>query len=380
MANESNTDSTKHSVKVGFAALDPYIEVNEILPTETPAGGSRGMIRWGTGNVYPQFLYSLYEAVPTLGAVIEGTVNFIIGDSAAVIPFGGRGDGSVNRKGDTATDLVRELARDYLIYGGFAVQVIRDRSGNVAELHWIDMRYLRSNKDNTVFFYSEKWGGTGLKKTVIYPAFMPEADMAGLDADQRQAMASSIYFFKENRRRTYPTPAYIQAIKSCDIERSIDTYHLNAINNGFSDGLIVNFNNGIPEDKMKEQIEKDFSEKFTGQSNAGRIMLCFNRDKDSQTTMQTITTRDYGEKYNTLAARSRQQIFTAFRANPNLFGIPTEGNGFSNEEYAESFALYNRTQVKPVQDRIRESFAKILGNPEALTISPFTMDGISREE
>ena len=380
MEGQSNTGNTENSerMKVTFAAIDPYIEVNRILPVETRNGGN-GMINWGTRNIYPTFLYSLYEAVPTLGSVIEGTVNFVSGDNVTVIPFGTNDGIVVNRLGDTVTDLVRELARDYLIYGGFAIQVIKDITGAVAELYWIDMRYLRSNKDNTVFFYSEKWDKPGLKKTVIYPAFMPDTELGGLDEAQRKMMSTSIYFFKENRRRTYPTPIYIQAIKSCDIERCIDEYHLNAINNGFSDGILINFNNGVPEDKIKEQIEKAINEKFAGQSNAARIMISWNPNKESQTNIQSPQTRDYGEKYNSLATRSRQQIFTAFRANPNLFGIPTDNNGFSNEEYTESFGLYNRTQVKPIQDRIRNAFARILGNSAALSITPFSTDGIASE-
>ena len=376
--NEERTGEA--AVKVSFAAIDPYIEVNMILPTERPLGG-RNMIQWGSRNIYPEFLYSLYSSVPTLGSIIEGTVNYVSGDSVTLLPFGGREAGIVNRNGDTAYDLVRELARDYLIYGGFAFQVIRDKVGGISELYWIDLRFLRSNKDNTVFYYSEKWNSAGPKKTVVYPVFISDIEWASLDETQRNAHASSIMFFKDNRRYTYPTPAYIQAIKSCEIERCIDTYHLNAINNGFSDGMVVNFNNGIPPDEIKKQIEKSFNEKFSGPQNAGRIMFSWNPNKDSQTTVQTPQTRDYGEKYNTLASRSRQQIFTAFRANPNLFGIPTDNNGFSNEEYTESFNLYNKTQVRPIQDQIIKAVGMVLGNPSALSIIPFTLvSDTSKEE
>ena len=378
MLNTANMEENKATCRISFAAIDPYIEVNSVLPTETPSG-SRGMINWGTGNVYPYFLYSLYESVPTLGSIIKGTINYVLGDSVNCIPFGGRNDGTVNRLGDTALDLVKELARDYLIFGGFAIQVIRNRKGEVSELYWLDMRYVRSNKDNTVFYYSEKWDKFGAKKTVIYPAFMPGIEWETLEDSERNNHASSVVYVKENRRNTYPTPEYIQAIRSCETERCIDSYHLNSINNGFSDGMIVNFNNGIPEDKMKKEIEKAFNEKFSGHQNAGRIMFSWNPNKESQTTLQMPQTRDYGEKYNTLAARTKQQIFTAFRANPNLFGIPTENNGFSNEEYIESFKLYNKTQVSPIQTKIKTVFAMILGQPDALMITPFSLEATTGE-
>ena len=369
MSNMSSTTDNKDMVQVSFAAIDPYIEVNTILPVETRLSG-RNMIQWGTGNIYPYFLYRLYTSVPTLGAVIEGTVNFVAGDDVQSAMFP---DGRVNACGDSINEIVKELARDYMIYGGFAIQVIRGRDGSIAEVYWLDMRYIRSNKENTVFYYSEKWDTSGRKDMVVYPAFMPYLEWDRLDEEQRSRHASSILYFKESRRQTYPVPVYIQAIRSCEIERDIDDYHLNAINNGFSDGMIVNFNNGIPQDGIKKEIEKAFNEKFSGHQNAGRIMFSWNPSKDNRTDVVVPQTHDYGEKYNSLASRSRQQIFTAFRANPNLFGIPTENTGFSRDEYAEAFNLYNRTQVSPVQKRIQEAFDLIYGQKGSVTIIPFTL-------
>lgn len=360
-------------MKISFAAIDPYIEVNRMLPTEKDIPG-KDMVEWGTGNRYPFFLYSLFNGVPTLGSVIEGTVNFVSGDGVTAPRLGTLEEGKANRSADTFSDIVREMARDYLIYGGFALQVIRDMSGNPAEVYWIDMRYLRSNRENTVFYYSEKWDVSyARKKAVKYPAFMDRLEWQSMDDEARKAHASSILFVKDNRRFTYPVPVYISAIKSCEIERDIDDYHLNSINNGFSDGMIVNFNNGVPPDKMKEEIEKSFNEKFSGHQNAGRIMFSWNANKDNRTDIVVPQTRDYGEKYNTLASRSRQQIFTAFRANPNLFGIPTENNGFSNEEYTDSFNLYNRTQVQPIQKKICEALDRVFGVPGAAVITSFTL-------
>jgi hypothetical protein len=82
---------------------------------------------------------------------------------------------------------------------------------------------------------------------------------------------------------------------------------------------------------------------------------------------------DFGEKYQSLAKHSRQQIFTAFRANPNLFGIPTESLGFSQEEYESAFRLYNRTQIRPVQRLIADTYDKIYQKKGVLTITPFSI-------
>ena len=70
---------------------------------------------------------------------------------------------------------------------------------------------------------------------------------------------------------------------------------------------------------------------------------------------------------------------TAFRATPNLFGIPTETTGFSEQEFKESFRLYNRTMVKPIQVLIADMFEKALGEKGVLSITPFTLDGAGED-
>jgi hypothetical protein len=83
---------------------------------------------------------------------------------------------------------------------------------------------------------------------------------------------------------------------------------------------------------------------------------------------------DFGDKYQSLEKSARQRIFTAFKANPNLFGIPTESLGFSSEEYESAFRLFNRTQIRPIQRKIADAYDKIYGQKGVLTIVPFSMD------
>ena len=108
-------------------------------------------------------------------------------------------------------------------------------------------------------------------------------------------------------------------------------------------------------------------------------MFSWNPDKTNATTITEPKIDNFGDRYDALSKHCRQQIFTAFRANPNLFGIPTENLGFSQEEYESAFKLYNRTCVKPVQRIICDAYDKIYGIPGVLTIVPFTLDGENGE-
>ena len=369
-----NNNQTK--MRVTFAAIDPYVETNIVAPTEKRQMG-REWVDWGERNIYPDYLLGLSRETSTLRSIITGTADFIAGDSVSILPLTDKYmPGQMNRRGDQIASQVRDLAVDFETYGGFALQVIRSITGEVVEIHYLDIRFLRSNKENTVFYYSEKWK-EGRKQIVEYPAFYPYTmeSWAQLDEKQRKDAASSVLYVKNCHTQVYPIPVYCAAVKACETERCIDDFHLNSINNSFVSSMVVNFNNGIPSDEVKEEIERNLNEKFSGHQNAGRILISWNESRDSQTTITSPKVEDFGARYDALAKHVRQEIFTAFRANPNLFGIPTENLGFSQEEYESAFKLYNRTHVKPVQQLICDAYDRIYGKTGVLTIKPFSLEG-----
>ena len=374
----SNTEQNKPArARISFAAIDPYIDTNIILPVEKFVS-AKDLMEWGTRNSYPDYLLDLYNNVPTLRAIINGNIDFITGDDVSILPLTQHlPNGVMNNRGDHIREQIKDIAKDYEIYGGFALQIIRNLIGEVAEVYYIDMRFLRTNKEGNVFYYCEDWSKSVRKDVIVYPAFIPNLNWDALDDEARNRNASSILYVKNVHTQVYPAPLYAASIKACEIERLIDDFHLSDINNHFVSSAIINFNNGIPDDDVKEQIEREFTEKFCGASNGGRTAFSWNPNKESATDIVEFEVKDFGERYKSLSDHSRQQIFTAFRANPNLFGIPTEGNGFANEQYAESFKLYNRTQIKPVQRMIADAYDKIYGQPKVLTIVPFSMDGES---
>ncbi len=374
----SNTEQNKPArARISFAAIDPYVDTNIILPVEKFVS-AKDLMEWGTRNSYPDYLLDLYNNVPTLRAIINGNIDFIAGDDVSILPLTQHlQNGIMNNRGDHIREQIKDISKDYEIYGGFALQIIRNLIGEVAEVYYIDMRFLRTNKEGNVFYYCEDWSKSVRKDVIVYPAFMPNLNWEALDDEARNRNASSILYVKNVHSQVYPAPLYAASIKACEIERLIDDFHLSDINNHFVSSAIINFNNGIPDDDVKEQIEREFTEKFCGASNGGRTAFSWNPNKESATDIVEFDVKDFGERYKSLSDHSRQQIFTAFRANPNLFGIPTDGNGFANEQYAESFKLYNRTQIKPVQRMIADAYDKIYGQPKVLTIVPFSMDGES---
>ena len=374
MSSTKQNDSRRSAFS--FAAIDSYLETNIVSPVEKVLAG-RDMVEWGTRNAYPDYLLDLYNNVPTLRSIINGNIDYVAGDDVTIMPLQEEfTNQEMNRRGDTIREQVKDIAKDFEIYGGFALQVIRNLAGEVAEVYYIDMRYLRTNKEGDVFYYSEKWGKSSRTDMVVYPAFLPKIEWEKLSDEERNRHASSILFVKNVHTQVYPAPLYAASVKACEIERLIDEFHLSDINNHFVSSAIINFNNGDPGQEIKSEIERDFNEKFCGASNGGRVAFSWNPNKETATDIVEFKMEDFGERYKALSQHSRTQIFTSFRAIPLLFGLTSEANtGFSTEEFEQSFKLYNRTQIQPVQRMICDTYDKIYGQRGVLTIRPFSLGG-----
>lgn len=338
--------------RLSFAAINQYVDSKIIAPTEKVVSG-KGWIQWGTRNMYPDYLHSLYKDVGTLQAIIDGCVDYTVGDGVA-------GPGQPNSETETWDELCRDVAHDWWLHGGFAIQVIRDNFGRIAEVYPLHFRDIRLDKEAEAIYYCEDWYKG--KDVLAFPRFVPEFNQP-----------ESVLAVRRTHYDTYPTPVWASAVKSAEIERSIDDFHLSSIENGFFGSYLINLHNsGQLSDQEMDEVERDFTEKFTGSENAGRVMFAWSPNKDSYATVQKIDIQDYGEKYQTLANRARSQLFTAFRANPNLFGLPTENLGFNSEEYDSTFMLFNRTMIRPAQRVIVDALAKIYG-PNTFSIQPFNL-------
>ncbi len=358
----------ENKVQVSFVSLEPY--ATKAYPVYKEIENRKDYISQGDWDDYPLFQYDCYLKCPILNTIVNGTADFITGnDVICQVPGFEK---SINRKGETANDIIGRCAVDYMLYGAFYLQIIRDNRGKVAEIYWLDYRYVRTDKYNECFWYSEdfgkKYGRTS--KALVYPRFMEDS----LEPTSIMMVKSKV------SRGVYGTSSWGSCLSSVITEIEIDKYHLNEITNNFTASAIINFNNGTPTDEQKKEIEKNVIEKFTGSENAGRFVLSFNNSKDNMTTIQRLGEDGFDKRYDALSKHVNQQIFTAFGANPNLFGIPTENNGFSNEEYEESFRLYNRTRVRPIQQVITDAFDKIFGVTNSLSITPFSMDENKTQE
>lgn len=334
-------------------------QTKEIPKFVCPSAKNTSYVKYGEDNNFPDYLWDLFKNSSQMSSIIQQMKDYIIGNGIeSDFPMK-----VVNRKGDTFNLFIEKIVMSYLIYGGFAYQVIRNKLGEVKELYCLDFRYVRTNEDENTIYYSKEWN-KGRRTPIVYPRYTVGSKMP-----------DSVFYYKGKlTTEVYPMPMYMAALTSLEISTQIPAYHLGNLNNGFNPSVLINFNNGgnLPDDVMNE-IEEKVNEKFSGTENAGRILLSFNDDKEHSTEMVRLPSDGLVDQYNTLADKVEKDIYTAFRINRVLLGDSSNETGFSKQPYIESFSLYQKSVIGPIQAEIEEAVNNVLGDG-SLHFDKFTID------
>lgn len=354
MANIKKQEKTNKKYEE-FVSTNKIVQPIAPNPTQNKMGGS-SIVRWGDDDKYPNYLHNLYYNAPTLYAIINSVVDYTIGE-------GVENDTPIFEKKD-ADELIRNMALSYALYGGIALQVTRSIQGNVADVDVLDLRCLRTNEQNTKFWYSKKY------KEENYYSYGTGKELPKFEKEGKDIV--SIYYWKNNRFATYPSPLYAAAVNSAQCEKEVQTYNLASVKNGFNPTHFVQFFKGLPDDDTQRQIEQNFTNKFNGAANAGGVIISYNDSKEEAATITTLEQTNFADKYAALNDRVKQDLFTAFRCHPNIMGIPSEGTGFAGEEYEQTFKLFNKMTIKPIQNIIKSILKDVLDIE--IEIIPFNLN------
>lgn len=357
-------DNDKYSV--GEALSFTNVEIP--LPTEGKMRGKE-YVTYGIDNKYPLYLQSLYNDCAEHQTIIDGVVQYIIGQginttNAALQKFFTK----INSDDETIIDLLSKIVLDYLIYGGFSVQPLENKVGKLGELYWVDNANIRLSEDEKFIFYSKKWGTWGA-----------EADKF-INFSNKNTK-KSIYYFKGNKTRgIYPQPLYNAAIKSIQTLVEINKFHLNNVANGFAASTLFSFNNGVPDDTTKRNIEEKLSKKFMNTSGQ-KFITIYNESKETGVEITKMDADNFGEQFDTLYKTAQNTVFTSHRiTSPALFGIKMENTGFSETEYNEAFTIFNSTIIKSYQNTIISELNKLFkpyfGNDLGITIKPYQLKSV----
>lgn len=353
----------KNDIQVNLSVVD--FEKKYTYDSDEVISSTRSYVYWGKDNKYPSILKNLYYNSATLGSIINGTVGYVLGDGVEASENAAKWKDKVNRRGDTLYDIVNSLALDYMLYKGFAIQVIYSKLGTVAEIFALDFSKCRSDEYHRKIYYNKKGWSSYSSKYEVYDAFGEKYD---------PNHPTQILYFTDGSRGVYPHPRWEGSIKDVETEIECTNYSLNSIGNGLSARYILTIpNSGNLTKEQKEIIEKGIKDKFTGTETSSNFMLYF-ATSGEELKATAIQSDEQNEKFTSIKKAARENIFTSFAAVPALFGLMTESKGFAQEEFKSAYKLYFNTQVRPIQNKINQQVSKALGVENAINYQPMIID------
>lgn len=345
------------------------VDTNSVhIPVYEENTNTRSYVLWGRDNAFPQFVNMLYSESATVRAIVDGSANYIMGNGLVVGERLAKFKEKCNRNGETLADVCEQLATDLMKMNAFAIQVIYDKLGTIAEIYALDVTRCRLSADGKRVFYSSKWGQY-TNKYKEYGIF---------DRDNIDPLnPTQIFFFKGGARTVYPKPKWEGAFRDALAEISASKYVLNSMANGLAAKTIITIPNttGLLTEEEKTSVEKAIRDKFTGPDADSSFFLFFREQGMEELKVDSITQVDEAPRFINLKKSARENIFTAFCCSPNIFGLANNNSGiFSKDSYNDAFSLYNKTQIKPRQRQIERAFDKLFCSKDTISFIPFTLE------
>lgn len=326
-----------------------------------------GYIEFGERNDYPSYLLSLYNKSAKHNAIVRGKVNYITGNGWATKEDDLAAEAFIQKPNqyETLTDLTRKVSIDIEIFGGAYLEVIWSKVGErIASLSHIDYTKIRSNKDNTQFWYKNNWQDRKEKEEVI--AAYNTANKVG----------KQILYIKEYRPGldTYALPSYMGALNYIESDVEVSRHVLGNAQTGFSASKLITLPNGEPSPDEKRNIERRFTDRFSG-SDGKKFILSFVSDIAKKPAVEDLGASDLTkEDFNQVDKMIQQNIFAGHQiTTPSLFGVLVEGSLGTRSEIRDGYEVFKNTYVNDKQQFLEAIFnklAKINGVSSELYIKP----------
>ena len=332
-----------------------------------------GYMQYGQNNDYPQYLLDLFNKSAKHNAIVRGKVNYIVGNGwAGEQPIVKQ----VNRE-ETLNDLTKKVALDLELFGGAYIQVIWGVLGEtIAELWHCDYTKIRTNKDNTQFWYKEDWKATrNQEKAEVYSAFNP-----------KNPTGVQILYVKEYRpgMNVYSLPGYFGALNYIESDVEVSKHVLGNAQTGFSASKLITLPNGEPSPDEKRAVSRQFDNMYTG-ADGKKYLLAFVNDATRKPIVDDLGASDLTkEDFSRVDELIQTNIFSGHQiTSPDLFGIATPGQLGSRQQMRDSYEIFNNTYVRYKQMQLEGVFnmlGQYAGVTEELKLQPTDPIGIEFSE
>lgn len=319
---------------------------------------NKDWVNYGSDNNYFGYLINRYMGSTTNNAIINGMSKMIYGKGLDATDSSRKPDQYAQMRSIISKDCLKSAVMDRKLLGMASLQVTYDK-GLVKKITHFPMQTLRAEKCNEdgeveAWYYHPDWDN-------MKPSDQPKRIAAFGFGNNK---GNEIYIVKPYVTGSYyyPPVDYQGALPYALLEEEIADYLINDTINGFSGTKVVNFNNGVPDKEKQMEVKSDVLNKLTG-SRGEKVIVAFNNNAESKTTVDDIPLNDAPAHYQYLSDESFRKLIVGHRVtSPMLLGVRDGNSGMGNnaDEIKTATLLFDNLTIKTYQEEFTDSIEEIL--------------------
>lgn len=333
------------------ASLPQYQEVIKNKP----------YVFYGDDNLFPNHLLALYQYSSINRACLNAIMYGVKGKNM-IVKEGDPNRIAMANRSETVYQVFEKCVMDRVIFGGFALNVVKSNDGDIAEFYHMDFSKLRAGKEDEFtnvgsYFYSVDWRSSTFSQNKYKPIELEAFNM------MPDSAPSQVMYFKTYTpgMSYYPAPDYLGGLTSIQLDIEVSNFHLNNMQNSMMPSVAVSFTNGVPSEEERDMIYRQLDAKYSSTNSAGKWFLFFSENPETAPVITPINNNASDGWYASMQPQIEQKIMTAHRiVNPMILGVKTAGQLGGRNEILESYDLFGEIVLKPIQEEILKAFEKVL--------------------
>ena len=316
-------------------------------------------VTYGKKNSYFQYLIDRSRGSATNGAAVTSIIDLIYGEGLII-------EGLDRDSSEVAKILevlpeedVKRVVNDLKRMGQCALQVQYYGRRKSCKAKHMPVECLAAEKLSDIetepqaYYYAREWSKVKSRDDVQrIPAFGTSTE--GLEILYIKPYNSGLFY--------YSVPDNQGGLQYAELEEEIGNYHVSNVQNAFAPSMLLNFNNSNPDEEQKQKIVRDVRAKYEGSSNAGKVIISFNDNKENAATIEAVPLSDASDQYQFLSDECMRKILVSHRVtSPLLLGISTNtGFGSNADELKTASILFENQVIRPFRQLLIQGFEKIL--------------------
>ena len=359
---------------------------NDIQKLVTKEDKRAGIIRYGSNNLYPDFLLDLFiEGSSTHTAIINRKVALISGQGFDKVDSNELKSLIDNNRGSNPLgDITKLISSDYEVLNAFALMVRWNFDKTViAAIDYLPVHKVRKGIASNTYYTSDNWAAPKkpTSNTLMHREFNANplpSNFATFTAENKRLELSQIVYFKKLSigSDNYPNVSYSSAIRDIMSDSAISDFTLNQINGNFLAGYHLHISSGVPEESEMAQVKSNFIKQHTG-ADAQPVVLTFGEPDDTPAKLTPLPSTNNQEAYLAVSEQVVQKIMIAHSVtDPQLFGIKVAGSLGGKAEQQESLEIFQSSVIRPIQSDIENVLNRLVtanGITERLKLAEYSI-------